>query len=252
MEKKAKFSAEKRDVFGRKTNAGRRQGKIPAVIYGRGIKTESLWIDELEFSRLLKKSGESTVISLEVKNGKEGLKKGEKEKKEESVDSKNNRNAIIYEIQNDPMSGKIIHVDFFQVKMDEEIETEVEISYVGESPAVKEQGGVLVKNIDEVTVKCLPTDLPSEIKVDISNLKTFDDYIYIKDLNVSSKVKIDLDPETVVALVSPPRTEQELEELSEKVEEDVSKVDGMEKEETSEGQDKEEKKEDSQEAPADK
>jgi len=209
-----KLLAMTRNVYGRKLKKNRAKGLIPAVIYGREVKNESLWIDQLEFSRLLKKSGESTMINLKI-------------------DDKEGRNVIIYEIQRDPVSGKIIHSDFFQVKMDEEIETEVELVYVGESPAVKELGGVLVKSLDEVTVKCLPADLPSEINVDISKLKNFDDYIYVKDLPISSKIKLDLDPETVVALVSPPRTEEELEGLSKAVEEDISKVEGVEKKEDS-------------------
>lgn len=209
-----KLSAKKRNVFGRKLKKDRAKGLIPAVIYGREIKSESLWIDNLEFSKLLKKTGESTMINLKI-------------------DGKEERSVIIYEIQRDPVTRKIIHSDFFQVKMDEEIETEVELVYIGESPAVKELGGVLVKSLDEVTVKCLPADLPSEINVDISKLKSFDDYIYIKDLPISSKIKIDLEPDTVVALVSPPRTEEELEGLSQKVEEDISKVEGVEKKEDS-------------------
>ncbi len=205
---KTKLPADTRDVFGRKTNKGRKAGLIPAVVYGRGIDSINLWIKTIDFSRLIKKSGESTMFSLEI-------------------DGKNDRNVIIYDIQNDPVTDNAIHVDFFQVRMDEEIEKEVELEYIGESPAVRDSGGVLVKNIDEIEVRCLPADLPSGIKVDISVLKTFDDYIYVKDLDISDKVKVDIDPETVVALVSPPRSESELEELEEKVEEDVTKVEGI-------------------------
>jgi large subunit ribosomal protein L25 len=152
--------------------------------------------------------------------------------------------VIIYEIQKDPVTSNYIHADFFQVRMDEEIEKEVELSYIGEAPAVKELGGVLVKSLDEITVKCLPADLPSEIEVDITVLKTFEDHITVKDLKISPKVKFDIDQETVVALVAPPRSEEELEGLSEKVEEDVTKVEGVIKEEKpEEGED--EKKEES-------
>ncbi|MDR3558887.1 MAG: 50S ribosomal protein L25 [Candidatus Pacebacteria bacterium] len=210
---KVKLESKMRDVFGRKTNKGRREGLVPAVVYGRGIKSESLWINRLDLERLLKKSGESTVIDL-------------------LIDGKNGRNVIIYEIQRDPVTDKYSHVDFFQVRMDEEIETEVELNFVGEAPAVKELGGVLVKNISEISVKCFPGDLPSEINVDISALKTFEDHICIKDLKISPKVKIDLEPETVVALVEEPRSEAELAGLSEKVEADVTKVEGVTKEET--------------------
>jgi large subunit ribosomal protein L25 len=218
---KVKLESKTRDVFGRKTNKGRREGLVPAVVYGRGIKTESLWVNTLDLERLLKKAGESTVIDL-------------------LIDGKNSRNVIIYEIQKDPVTDKFRHIDFFQVRMDEEIETEVELFFAGESPAVKEQGGVLVKSLSEITVKCLPGDLPSEIIVDISTLKTFEDHICIKDLKISPKVEIDLDPETVVALVEEPRSEAELAGLSEKVEEDVTKVEGVAKNAPAEGGEKKE------------
>lgn len=209
---KAKLSARMRTEFGRKTNKSRATGLVPAVIYGRGIETQSLWVAALELKRLLRESGESTVIEL-------------------MIDGKNGRNVLIYDLQRDPVTDRLLHADFFQVRMDEEIETGVELEYIGASPAVVELGGVLVKNMDEIEVKCLPGDLPAKIKVDISVLKTFDDYIYVKDLDISDKVKIELDPETVVALVTPPRTEEEMAGLSEKVEEDVTKVEGVVKEE---------------------
>lgn len=208
---KFKLVAKTRDVFGRKTKKGKKEGLIPAVVYGRKIESKSLWVNYLGFSKLLKDAGESTIVELDI-------------------DEKDKRNVIIYEIQKDPVTGSFIHVDLFQVRMDEEIEKDVELVYIGESPAVKELGGVLVKNLDEIKVKCLPADLPSEIEVDISNLKTFEDHICIKDLKISSKVEIDLEPETVVALVSPPRSEAEMEGLSEKVDGDVTKVEGVIKE----------------------
>lgn len=208
---KVKLSAKLRDIFGRKTKKGRKEGLIPAVVYGRAIKSINIWVDALDFSRLLKKSGESTIIELDV-------------------DGKEKRNVIIYEMQRDPITNKNIHVDFFQVRMDEEIETEVELVYIGEAPAVREAGGVLVKSIDKITVKCLPADLPSEINVDISVLKTFDDRIIVGDLKISDKIKIELELETVLASVAPPRSEEELEGLESKVEADVTKVEGVVKE----------------------
>jgi large subunit ribosomal protein L25 len=223
---KATLNAKTREVFGRKTKIGKKEGLIPAVVYGRGIETKSLWIKAMEFGKLLKEAGESTIIEL-------------------LVDEKDKRNVIIYETQKDPVTSRFIHADFFQVRMDEEIKTEVELVWVGEAPAVKELSGVLVKNMAEITVRCLPADLPGKIEVNIANLETFEDRVCIKDLEISPKVKIDLSPETVVALVVPPRSEEELAGLSEKVEEDVTKVEGVVKEEPAaegEGEEKAEAK----------
>lgn len=208
---KVKLKSKIRAERGRKTNKGRKAGAIPAVVYGKGINPESLWINRLDFQRLLKKFGESVIIDLQI-------------------DGKNGRNVLIHELQKDPVRGIYMHVDFYQVRMDEKIEAEVRLEFIGESEAVKSLGGVLVKNLDKVEISCLPADLPSHIEVDISAIKKFEDHILVKDLKVSDKVKIDLDPETVIALVTPPRSEEELAQLEEKVEEDVTKVEGIVKE----------------------
>lgn len=103
--------------------------------------------------------------------------------------------------------------------------------FEGEAPAVKNLEGVLIKNITEVEVEALPKDLPHEIKVDISCLETFDEHIKIKDLKLPEGVKVLAEPEEVIALVTPPRTKEELEELEEKPEEKVEEVEGVEGEE---------------------
>ena len=215
-----KLASKLREELGRKIKKGRKEGLVPAVVYGHGMESNNLWVEAMAFSKLLKKAGESTIIELNV---------GEEKA----------RNVIIYEIQKDPVSGNFLHVDFFQVRMDEELEKEVELVFVGEAEAVKALGGNLIKSLDEITVKCLPADLPSEIKVDISSLKTFEDRICVKDLKLSEKIKFDIDPETVIASVAPPRSAAELEGLETKVEADVSKVAGVIKEVAPEGEKKE-------------
>lgn len=219
------LEAKSREERGRKVNKGRKLGMVPGVTYGKKIEPQSLWVNALDLSRLLKKFGESVIIDLKIEG------KGE-------------QNVIIHELQKETVSGAYTHVDFYQVNMAEKIEAEVHLEFIGESEAVKALGGNLVKSIDKIEVKCLPADLPSHIDVDISAIKTFDDHIQIKDLKISDKIKIELDPETVVALVSPPRSEEDLEALSEKVEEDVTKVEGVIKPEevAVEGEKKEEKK----------
>jgi len=217
------LEAKARAERGRKVNKGRKEGLVPAVVYGHSVESASLWVNALDLKRLLRKSGESTIIDLKI-------------------DGKDDRNVLIHEIQKDGVKGGFMHIDFFQVRMNEKIETEVELVFVGESKAVKEMGGILVKNIDKVKVRCLPADLPSHIDVDISVINTFEDHIAVKDLKVSSKVELDVEPETVVALVTPPRTEEELASLEEKVEADVTKVEGVVKEEAPVEEKKEESK----------
>lgn len=185
--------------------------KVPAILYGKGIKNVMIWVDQQTFNKIFDEAGESTLIDLAVDD-----------------DDKDPRRVLIYDVQYNPVAGNVEHADFYQVRMDEEIETDIELDFVGEAPAVKELGGVLVKNIDSINIRCLPADLPKEIIADISVLATFNDHIRIKDLEVSDKVQINLDSETVIAVVSPPRSEEELEELETEVEEDISQVEGME------------------------
>ncbi|MEK7123863.1 MAG: 50S ribosomal protein L25, partial [Patescibacteria group bacterium] len=100
-----------------------------------------------------------------------------------------------------------------KVKLDEKIKTKVPVVFVGEAPAVKDLAGIFVRNVNELEVEAFPQHLPHDIQVDISVLKSFDDTIHLKDLKVSSEVKILGNPEEVIASVTPPRTEAEMEAL---------------------------------------
>lgn len=210
MSKAITLKAKVRDIVGKKVKKMRENDMIPAVMYGHKIASQNLSVNYLDFKRVFDKAGESALIELETGDNKV--------------------NVLVHDIQTEPMSGKISHVDFFQVNMKEEVETEISLEFVGESPAVKELGGVLMKNLDAIMVKCLPADLPEKYEIDLSKLATFDDVIVVKDLPVSEKIEIMIDPETVIASVQEPRTEEELSELETKVEEDVSKVEGVIKE----------------------
>ncbi len=208
------LSAKIRKEFGRKTDSIRNNGSIPAVLYGHGIKNVVLEIDYKEFQKVFKTAGESSLVELKIE--------GDKEK----------RSVLVHEIQKDPVSDKIIHIDFLQPSLKEEVEVTVPIVFEGVSNAVKELGGTLVKNINEVEVKALPQNLPHEIKVSISGLNTFEDHILIKDLDLPKDVKIMKKPEEIVVSVARPQdVEAELAEAIEEKVEDVEKVEKEKKEE---------------------
>ena len=210
MTSSLRLKTKTRKKEGKKTEAP--LGAIPGILYGRGIENVMLWFSRREFNRIREEAGESTIFKIQLQNGEE-------------------RNVLIKEIQRDILNGKPTHVDFYQVRMDEKIEAIVELDFIGESAIVKELGGILIKNMDEIEVKCLPGDLPPKIEVDISRIKDFNDYIYVKDLPVSDKVELLVDPENVVAMVTEPRSEEELAELETEVKEDVTQVEGVVKEE---------------------
>ncbi|MDD5084134.1 MAG: 50S ribosomal protein L25 [Candidatus Moranbacteria bacterium] len=209
------LKATKRDVAGKAMRAAKNALQLPVVVYGHNIASRNLWVPSLDFAKAYKAAGESTIISLDV----EGDKKV---------------NTLIHDTQMDPMSGVFTHADLLQVRMDEEIEAHIPLEFVGESAAVKTLGGMLLKNTDEVLVSCLPADLPHSVTVDISALATFDDHIKVSDLKISDKVKVLSEADLIVAGVTPPRTAAQIAELDVKAEADVTKVEGVVKEEKTE------------------
>jgi large subunit ribosomal protein L25 len=186
----------------RKPHTLRQKGVLPAILYGQKIKNLSLQTDAKEFEKIYQLAGASSLISLEV--GKEKF------------------SVLIHNVQRDPLSNDFIHADFYQPSLTEETEAKIPLVFEGEPLAVKELGGTLVKNIQEIEVKALPQNLPHEIVVDIEVLKTFDDNILIKDLKVQEGVKILKDPGEIVAAVK--RVEKVEEELQKPVEEKVEEV----------------------------
>lgn len=211
------LSAKIRKDLGRKTESLRKRRKIPSIIYGHNIKNIPLELDEEQFKKAFKETGESSLIALQIE--------GEKEK----------RLVLIHEVQQDPLTDKFLHIDFFQPSLKEEVEVTIPLIVEGTAPAVKELGGTLVKNITEVKVKALPQNLPHEIKINIDGLKTFDDHILIKDLTVSKDVKILKDQQEIVLSVAPPtKVEEELAKPIEEKVEEVEKAEEKKKEEVEE------------------
>ncbi len=234
------LSAQLRPVTGRQNERIRKQGLIPAILYGHKVKNLALTVETQQFNKVYKEAGESTLLRLKIDGGQAGKKSAKKEsaKKEERASkegsSHKERVVLIYEVARDPVGGNPIHVDFYQVKMDEPITTEIPLVFIGESPAVKGLDGVLVKNIQSLEIEALPADLPRQLEVDISSLKRFEDNINIKDLKLPAKVKTEAQPEEVVASVIPPRSRAELDALEEAPEEKIEEVELAEKEKAKE------------------
>jgi len=177
---------------GPKTKSLRKKGIIPAVLYGFNVTAESLSVKEIDFKKVYKQAGSSSVVSVLVDhNGK----------KEEYP-------CLIYDVALDPIKNTVTHADFYRVNMEEKITATVPLVFVGESPAVKFLKGILVKNAHEVEVEALPANLPKEIKVDISKLAAFGDVVTIKDLPVEKTVVIRGHADDVLASVTEPRAEE--------------------------------------------
>ncbi len=200
------IKTKKRDVLGKKVKTLRQKGFLPAVVYGGDNENIPLVLPLKDFENVLKKAGETTLVRLEIE--------GESRP----------RNVLIYDVVRDPMTSAAVHVDFYQVKMDEKIITKVPLAFVGDSAAVKDLGGVLVKAMQEIEIRALPADLPHEITVDISKIATFEDHVLVRDLKSPAGVEVLENPETPVASVIPPRSEEELAALTEEVAEKVDEV----------------------------
>ncbi len=186
-----KLQAKPRTIEGKKVYQLRNQGIIPAVIFGHGEESQSIELKAAQFEKVFKEAGENTIIDLDV-------------------DGKISK-ILVSDVQYDPVKNTVIHADLHKINMSEKITANVEINFIGESKAVKEDGGSIIHNISEVEIKCLPMDLLHEIEVDVSALETFDDVIKIKDLKIPENVEIeDHEPEDVVASVA--RIQEEKEE----------------------------------------
>lgn len=206
----------------KKGNAVRAEGKIPAVIYGKGKDNQSLSINMREFEKVFKIAGQSAIIDLDIE--------GDKKK------------VLIQGTELHPVTDETRHIDFYEVSMTEKITTNVPLKFIGEAPAVADLGGILITNENELEVECLPLDLPHEIEIDISTLVNFEISIHVSDVKISDKVEIKDDVEGVIISVEPPRTEEELAELEEPVEEgEMPEAEQSGEEEPAEGEEGEEK-----------
>ena len=188
------LKAEKRDILGKQTKTLRQKGFLPAVVYGPKVKSRPLKVDTKSFRAIWKEAGESTVIDLLLDGSKD----------HEAI------KVLINDVPSDPLTGQPLHVDFYAVDMSKTVKAEVTLRFKGESPAVKDLGGILVKILHEVETEALPMDLPHEFVIDVTRLKTIGDKIRIKDLSSNPKVKILAEPEDINVIIEPPRSESEL------------------------------------------
>lgn len=178
-----------RIILGKKVKSLRKQGLIPAELYGHQTENRHLAVFAKEFQKIFKEAGESTIINL-------------------ATDENQIIPAMIYEVQTDPLSDQILNVDFYQIKMSEKICVPVPFVFAGEAPAVKNFGGILVKTLQEIEIEALPADLPHNIQIDLTKLDAIGKNIAVKDLPANDKIKFLSAPETIIATVVEAQTEE--------------------------------------------
>ena len=188
---------DRRDVTGKKVKALRRQGLIPANLYGRGIESTAVQASLEEFRRVFRSVPRNSVVKVQIA--------GEAQ----------TRPAILRGVQRNPVSGDVQHVDLYQIDIHRPVQSDAHLVLIGHSEA-QSQGGVIVQNFDSVHLEALPMEMPSEIEVDVSAIKDFGQAIHISDLPLPENVRLLTDPTAVIVTVVAPRltAEDEAEEAA--------------------------------------
>lgn len=183
---KISLQAEQRQTLGKKVKNLRRDGKLPGHVYGKKVETEHVAVDTKDFLKTFQLAGETGLISLKI--GQEKV-----------------RPVLVRGVQYDPVTGKPLHIDFYQVNLTEKVKVPVPLVLIGEEPeSVKLGENIVLQTLNEVEVEALPTDLVEKIEVNIESLKQVDDAITVADLSYDhSKLTVSADPETIVVKLAP-------------------------------------------------
>ncbi len=189
------ISAKQRTDIGKQLYALRKEGILPAVLYGPDVEAIPLAVPKRDFEKVLREAGETSLVTLKLENNK-------------------TYNVLIHDVAKDPLTLEPIHADFYAVRMDKPIAAKVPLAFVGESPAVKNESGILIKVLHELEVKALPKDLPHEITVDLARLQNIHGRIHVSDLVLPGGVSAHAPADEVIAIVEPPRSAAELEGIT--------------------------------------
>jgi len=162
---------------------------VPAILYGRGVASTSLKLKRGDLEKVVQRAGESNLIDLKL--GDKSIK------------------VLIKEVQRSGLNSSLLHVDFFQVNMSDKINTEIPLHFVGESKAVREMSGSLIKDLDSLEIECLPADLVDHIDIDISVLNNYHDEISTDDLILPKGLKLENEVNRIIVSVIPPRVQEE-------------------------------------------
>jgi large subunit ribosomal protein L25 len=184
------LAASSREVTGKKVAHLRRDGRLPAVVFGRGVESDSVSVDAHEFEVLRRHAGPNTLIDLTVDGGRKTP-------------------ILVHDVQLHVITRKPLHADLYVVRMTEELTVDVPLVAEGESEAVENLGGTVLHLIEHVRVRALPDHLPQAIHYSIDGLKTFDDLVHVRDLAIPADATLLTDPNEIVAKVLAPRVEEE-------------------------------------------
>ncbi len=192
-----------REILGKKVRFLRRKGIIPTHLFGHDVESAALQCDAAQLKQVLAQAGQTRLINLKIDKAKKP------------------RNVVVREIQKDPLTGELLHVDFYQVRMTEKIKVEVPIVLVGEAPALKSKENMLFQELNSLTIECLPNQIPARVELDMSPLTEAGRAIQVKDIMLDEEITVFNDSEHIVVKISL-RPLEKIEEVE--VEEAVAEV----------------------------
>ncbi|MBN2076632.1 MAG: 50S ribosomal protein L25 [Dehalococcoidales bacterium] len=187
------LTAHTREIRGKKVKTLRREGITPVHVFGRGIEPEALQCDTIELQKVLAQSGSTGIVGLRVDK------------------SRKKRNVMIREVQKEPRSGQLLHIDFYQIRMEEKLKVDVPIILTGEAPALKMKEYFLSHELDTLSVECLPDNIPSHIEVDVSILEEADQSIHVQDIVLGEEITVFNNPDQLIAKINIRHIEAEIE-----------------------------------------
>jgi len=197
--KQIELRATSREILGKKVRFLRRQGIIPLHLFGHNVESIALQCDEAQLKGVLAHAGKTRLISLKLDKGKKP------------------RNVMVREVQRDRRTDGLLHVDLYQIKMTEKIRVEIPVVVVGEAPALKSKENMLLQELNSLTVECLPNEIPTSVKVDLSSLTEREQAIRVENVILGKEVTILNDPELVMVKIGS-RPKEKVEEVAEAVE----------------------------------
>lgn len=173
-----------REILGKKVRFLRRQGITPVHLIGHGIESKALQCDTARLQRVLAEAGKTQLIDLKLDNEKKP------------------RTVVVREVQVEPRTGESLHVDFYQVKMAEQVKVEVPIVLVGEAPALKSKESMLVQELSTLSVECLPAKIPASVEVDLASLIKTEQVVRVEDIEVDKEISVLNDPAVLVVRIT--------------------------------------------------
>ncbi len=185
------LKAQKRDLIGSKVKNLRKSGITPAVVFGKSVDSLALAVNAVEFLKIYRQAGETSLIWLKVD------------------DEAKERPTLIKSMSFGPVKNEVLNIDFHQVNLKEKVTAFVPVELIGESELIHSGQAILSQNLNEIEVECLPTDIPEKFEIDTSLLKEIGDSLKVSDIKTSTDVEIKTDLDSIVVSLSEPQKEEE-------------------------------------------